>query len=80
MKKLVLQNILLQQKELTAIFCLRHASERNSGSLLLFWFHGTEFRVGFSSSEWFRPEFQVFASIFVLRKGIPICVLFRGMN
>ncbi len=38
-------------------FCPRHASERNSESLLLFLFHGTEFRE--------------FASIFVPRYRIP---------
>jgi hypothetical protein len=54
---MVLQKILLQQTELAAFFCPRHASERNSElvslprnglernseSLLLFLFHGTEF-------------------------------------
>ncbi len=78
-KKLVLQKILLQQIELTEFFCPRHASERNSESLLLFLFHGTEFRVGFSSAEWFGKQFQVFASIFVPRNRIPSCFLFRGM-
>jgi hypothetical protein len=33
-----------------------------------------------SSEEWFGAEFfQVFASFFVTRNGIPICFLFRGM-
>jgi hypothetical protein len=35
--------------------------------VLLILFHGAEFRVGFSSPEWFGTEFQVFASIFVPR-------------
>ncbi len=51
------------------------ASERNSESLVLFLFRGTEFRVVFSFAEWFGTEFQVFASIFVPRNGIPSCFL-----
>jgi hypothetical protein len=55
----VYKKILLQQTELSACFLPRHTSERNSemlaiGSnlrLLLILFHGTEFRVGFSSAE-----------------------------
>ncbi len=38
-----------------------------------------EFRVVVSSAEWFGTELQVFAYIFVPRKGIPGCFLFRGM-
>jgi hypothetical protein len=57
----------------------RQHSERISESFLLFLFHGTEFQVVFSSAEWFGKEFQVFASIFVPRNGIPSCLLFRGM-
>jgi hypothetical protein len=49
---------------------------RNSGNLLLFLFHETEFLVVFSSSERLRTEF---ASIFVLRNRIPSCFHFRGM-
>jgi hypothetical protein len=43
-----------------------------------FCFHGTEFRVFFSSAEVFGTEFREFASIFVQRNGIPSCFLFRG--
>ncbi len=50
----------------------------NSESLLLFLFHGTEFRVVFSSVEEFGMKFREFASILVLRNGIPSCFLFRG--
>ncbi len=78
-KKLVLQNILQQQTELTACFLPRNASERNSESLLLFLLHGTEFRVGFSSAEWFWTEFREFASIFVPWYRIPSFFLLRGM-
>ena len=35
------------------------------------------FRAVFSSAEWFRTEFREFASLFVPRKGIPSCFLFR---
>ncbi len=52
--------------------------EWNSENLHLFWFHGTEFRVVFSSVEGFGTELWEFASIFVPRNGIPICFLFRG--
>jgi hypothetical protein len=71
MNKMVLQKILLQQTELAAFFCPRYASERNSESLLLFLFHRTEFRVGFSSAEWFGTEFRDFASILVPWYRIP---------
>ncbi len=57
---------------------LLKSSEGNSESLLLFWFHGTEFRVDFSSAEGFGREFWEFASIFVQRNGIPSCFLFHG--
>ncbi len=74
-EKLVLQKILLQQTELTVCFCPRHASERNSElvslprnglgrnskSLLLFLFHGTEFLAFFSSEEWCGTEFREFS-------------------
>jgi hypothetical protein len=39
----------------------RNGSERNSGSLLLFLLHGTEFRAVFSSTERFGREFREFA-------------------
>jgi hypothetical protein len=53
-------------------------SEGNSENLLLFWFHGTEFRVLFSSAEGFGREFREFASCFVQRNGIRSSFLFRG--
>ncbi len=53
-------------------------SEQNYGSLLLFLFHGTEFRVVFSSVEGFETEFRDF--LFSGRTGIPseitICSVF----
>jgi hypothetical protein len=59
-------------------------SEQNYGSLLLFLFHGTEFRVIFSSSEGFGTEFRDF--LFRGTTGIPseitICSVysvFRGI-
>ncbi len=61
MKKIGFTKILLQQTELTACFFPRNASERNSKSLLLFLFHGTEFLVFFSSAEWFGTEFRKFS-------------------
>ncbi len=56
----------------------RNGSERNSKKLHLFWFHGTEFRVVFSSAEGFGTELWEFAYIFVPRNGIPSYFLFRG--
>jgi hypothetical protein len=62
----------------------RNSSEQNYGSLLLFLFHGTEFRVVFSSVEGFRTEFRDF--MFCGTTGIPseitICSVysvFRGI-
>jgi hypothetical protein len=86
-KKLVSQKILLQQTKLTACFFPRHASERNSERfaissnlrLLLILFHGTEFRVGFSSAELFGTEFPLFASIFVPRYRTPNIFLLCGV-
>jgi hypothetical protein len=59
-------------------------SEQNNGSLLLFLFHGTEFRVVFSSAEGFGTEFRNF--LFRGTTGIPseitICSaysVFRGI-
>ncbi len=92
-KKIVLQKLLLLQTELTACFHRRHGSERNSellslppnGSeqnskcLLIFLFHGTEFRVGISSAEWFRTEFLAFASNFVPWYRIPSIFLLCGI-
>jgi hypothetical protein len=40
--------------------CAAKNSIRGTATIL---FQGTEFRVGFSSAEWFGTEFQVFASI-----------------
>ncbi len=52
------------------------SSEGNTESLLLFWFHGMEFWVVFSSAEEFGREFREFASILVPRNGFPSCFLF----
>ncbi len=58
-KKKCFTRILLQQTELRACFRPRNASERNSESILLFLLDGTEFRVVFSSVQWFGTEFRV---------------------
>ncbi len=71
--------ILLQQTELTAYFCQRYASERNSESLLLFLFHETEFWVGSLPQNGFGTEFREFASIFVPRYRIPNIFLLCGV-
>jgi hypothetical protein len=62
----------------------RKGSELNSASMLLFLFHGTEFRVVFSSAEGFGTEFREF--LFRRTAGIPseitICsvnFVFRGI-
>ena len=62
-------------------WCLFHGMVRNSipRVYLYFLLHGKEFRVVFSSAEWFGTEFREFASILVPRNGIPSCVLFRRM-
>ncbi len=52
---------------------LRNGLERNSKNLLLFLFHGTEFRVVFSSAEVFRREFRECTFIVVPQNGIPSC-------
>jgi hypothetical protein len=59
-------------------------SEQNYGSLLLFLFHGTEFRVIFSSAEGFGTEFRDF--LFRGTTGIPLEIticsvysVFRGI-
>jgi len=67
------------EPEKTGCFCLRHALERNSESLLLFFPRNgipsifllcgmvrNGFPRVFRSAEWFRTEFREFASIFVL--------------
>ncbi len=61
-----------------SVFFLQNALERNSESLLLCLCRRFEFRFVFSSVEWFRMEFQVFASIFA-RNGISSCFLVRRM-
>ncbi len=57
---------------------LFHGMVRNGILRVYFYFllHEKEFRVVFSSAEWFGMEFWEFASILVLRNGIPSCVLF----
>ncbi len=52
------------------------SSEGNSASLLLFWFHGTEFRVVFSSAEGLGREFWDFDSI--LFNGTEFRVVFSS--
>ncbi len=59
-------------------FLLQNASEQNSESLLLYLFHGTKFRVVFSSAEWLGMEFREFASFFVPGYWIPSIFLWRG--
>ncbi len=54
------------------------STDRNSESLLLFLFNGTEFRVVFSSAEGFGREILESATILVPRNGIPSCFIFRG--
>ncbi len=84
--KLVLQNILIQQTKLTACFSRNsellslplNGSEQNSECLFIFLFHGTEFRVFFSSVEWLGTEFRAFASNFVPWYRIPIIFLLCG--
>jgi hypothetical protein len=65
-------------------FLPQKGSEQNYGSFLLFLFHGTEFRVVFSSAEGFGTEFRDF--LFRGTTGIPseitICSVysvFRGI-
>ncbi len=62
----------------------RKGSERNSASMLLVLFHGTEFRVVFSSTEWFGTEYQefLFRGTAGIRSEITICSVnsvFRGI-
>ncbi len=58
MKNISFTKNLLQQTEITeTFFPPRHASEGNFENMLLFLLLGTEFRVGFSSAEWFGREF-----------------------
>jgi hypothetical protein len=62
------------QSYINSFFAIR----RDLSSCILphFVLHGKEFRVVFSSAEWFGTEFREFASIFVPRNGIPSCFLF----
>ncbi len=60
-------------------FTVSAAFLRNSKCFLLFLIHGTEFRVVFSSAEWFRTKFREFASIFIPRYRIPSIFLLCGM-
>ncbi len=77
MKKICFTKNLLQQTELTACFLRRHPSEQNSELLslpqngseqnfkcLLILFQGTEFRVVFSSTVWFRRNSERLLLIF----------------
>jgi hypothetical protein len=68
----------LHETEFRVVSLPRNGAERNSDSLFLFLFHGTEFRVVFSSAEGFGTEFREYASNFVPRSGIPSYFLFRG--
>jgi hypothetical protein len=58
---------------------LFHGMVRNGipRDYLYYLLHGKEYRVVFSSVEWFGTKFREFASILVSRNGIPSCVLFR---
>jgi hypothetical protein len=69
-----------QQNNLTKwCWFLFHGMVQNGSPRVYLYFllHGKEFRVVFSSAEWFGTEFREFASILVPRNGIPSCVLFR---
>ncbi len=65
----LLWHLTLLLKFWAAEFCVEqvslpwNGSERNSDSLLLYFFHGTEFQVVFSSAEVFGREFREFASV-----------------
>jgi hypothetical protein len=59
-------------------FFIKNSPSLSSCNLPRFVLNGTKFRVVFSSAEWFGTEFREFASISVLRKGIPSYFLFRG--
>ncbi len=75
----ILPRFFLYTERNSELFSLpRNGSEQNSESLLLFLFHGTDFRVVVSSAEGFGTEFREYTSIFVTRNGIPSCFLFRG--
>jgi hypothetical protein len=63
MKKLILQKIVLQKQNRQHVF----VQELNFKSLLIFFFHRTEFRAFFSSAELFGTEFREFS---VPRNGL----------
>jgi hypothetical protein len=52
-------------------FLIKNSPSLSSCNLPRFVLHGMEFRVVFSSAEWFGAEFREFATISVLRNGIP---------
>ena len=56
----------------------RKDSELNSASMLLFLFHGSEFRVAFSSAEGFGTEFREF--LFRGTAGIPSEITICSVN
>jgi hypothetical protein len=73
------RNGLEQSSELFSL--PRNGLEQNSKSLLLFLFHGTEFRVVLSSAEWFRAEFREFSSIYVpCYRILSIFLLYGGVR
>jgi hypothetical protein len=55
----------------------RNGSERNSESLILFLFHGTELRAFFFSAEWFGTEFREFSDPWNSRNSAGTNQLFR---
>ncbi len=67
-----------QQPQVAANFVPRNGIRSNL-RLLLILFRGTEFRVGFSSAEWFGTEFQVLAFFFVPRYRILNIFLLCGV-
>jgi hypothetical protein len=68
----------VERKGIPSCVLFRGWFEPNSENLHLFCFHGTEFRVVFSSVEGFGTELCEFASIFGSRNGIPSYFFFRG--
>ena len=65
--------------ETVFIYCKMLWNKILKKSLLLFLFHGTGFRVVFSSAKWFGIEFLEFASIIVPWNIIPSIFIFPGM-
>jgi hypothetical protein len=72
MKKLVLTKNSAPANRIESMFFSTKCFGTEFRELLLFLFHGKEFRVVFSSTEWFGAEFQVFAYILAPQKGIPV--------